>query len=472
MYRGVVQETVYWTDYLREYVNARDLERPVNLGRIWRIVHQTTKRTNRPALSKASPMELVAALSHRNGWWRDTAQRLLVERGAKSVAPELKKLAVTATDWRTALHALWTLDGLDAIEPEDVRQALKHRSPDVRAAAVRLSERWIAQPDLPLVAAVLTLADDSSWTVRRQLAATIGELPRTARTERAVAMLTRYGGEDPITVDALLSGLRGSEADVLKRVETQADTSLADAVTMLAAAVARAGDAAAVQDVIARSTDPAAPQWRRIALLQGLDTGLPGQGGGRGGRGGRGAPPSRPVNLQGEPPALMKLAEAVDDTGALAKRVLAKLNWPGKPTPAVEVTPLTPDEQQQFAAGSQIYANLCVACHQPDGRGREKLAPTLVESRYAIGDAGAATRILLAGKEGPTGLMPPLGGTLNDEQIAAVLTYVRREWGNTGSAVSEEDVAEIRGLTRNRKRPWTDAELQTGRGGRGRSGGY
>jgi mono/diheme cytochrome c family protein len=178
------------------------------------------------------------------------------------------------------------------------------------------------------------------------------------------------------------------------------------------------------------------------------------------------------VNLQGEPPALMKLAEAVDDTGALAKRVLAKLNWPGKPTPAVEVTPLTPDEQQQFAAGSQIYANLCVACHQPDGRGREKLAPTLVESRYAIGDAGAATRILLAGKEGPTGLMPPLGGTLNDEQIAAVLTYVRREWGNTGSAVSEEDVAEIRGLTRNRKRPWTDAELQTGRGGRGRSGGY
>ena len=474
MYRGVTQELVYWTDYLREYVNSRDLERPVNLGRIWRIVHETTKRPRPPALSKASPSELVAALSHRNGWWRDTAQRLLVERGAKSAAPELKKLAASAADWRATLHALWTLDGLDAIEPGDVRQALKHRSPEVRAAAVRLSERWIAQPDHPLAAAVLALADDSSWTVRRQLAATIGELPQPARIEPAVAMLIRYGGEDPITVDATLTGLKGSEADVLRRVETRATTAHTDAVTMLAAAVARAGDAAAVQDVIARSTDPATPQWHRLALLQGLDAGLPGQGGGRGGRGGggRGAPPSRPVTLTGEPPALTRLAEAGGDTGALAKRVLMRLNWPGKPAPAVEVTPLTPEEQQRFAAGSQIYANLCVACHQPDGRGREKLAPTLLESRYAIGaDAGAATRILLAGKEGPTGLMPPLGGALNDEQIAAVLTYVRREWGNTGSPVSAEDVAEIRGLTKNRKRPWTDAELQTGRGGRGRSGG-
>jgi mono/diheme cytochrome c family protein len=64
--------------------------------------------------------------------------------------------------------------------------------------------------------------------------------------------------------------------------------------------------------------------------------------------------------------------------------------------------------------------------------------------------------------------MPPLGGALNDEQIASVLTYVRREWGNTGSPVDPEDVAEIRGMTKNRSRPWTDAELQSGRVGRER----
>ena len=64
------------------------------------------------------PLEggLVAHLSHQNGWWRDTAQRLLVERGDTSAVPQLKRLAAQSPDWRTRLHALWTLDGLDAIE--------------------------------------------------------------------------------------------------------------------------------------------------------------------------------------------------------------------------------------------------------------------------------------------------------------------------------------------------------------------
>ena len=70
--------------------------------------------------------------------------------------------------------------------------------------------------------------------------------------------------------------------------------------------------------------------------------------------------------------------------------------------------------------------------------------------------------------QGPVGLMPPLGGALNDEQIAAVLTYVRREWGNALSPVVVDDVTEIRGLTKTRTKPWLDAELTTGRGRGGR----
>ena len=66
--------------------------------------------------------------------------------------------------------------------------------------------------------------------------------------------------------------------------------------------------------------------------------------------------------------------------------------------------------------------------------------------------------------------MPPLGGALNDEQIASVLTYVRREWGNTGSPVSVEDVREVRGLTKTRTRPWTDAELTPAGTRAGRAG--
>ena len=75
---------------------------------------------------------------------------------------------------------------------------------------------------------------------------------------------------------------------------------------------------------------------------------------------------------------------------------------------------------------------ICQVCHQPDGRGQERLAPSLVGSALALAAPGIPARILLSGKEGPVGLMPPVGSVLSDDQIAGVLTYIRREWGQTG----------------------------------------
>jgi mono/diheme cytochrome c family protein len=70
--------------------------------------------------------------------------------------------------------------------------------------------------------------------------------------------------------------------------------------------------------------------------------------------------------------------------------------------------------------------------------------------------------VLLHGKKGTVGLMPPLGTTLSDDQIAAVLTYVRREWGHTASAVSPDLVREQRKATAARTEPWTNDELSVG----------
>jgi len=476
MYRGIVQEQIYWTDFLKDYITAHDLQQPVHLGRIWRIVHDTTKKQPAPALSKATPAQLVAALSHPNGWYRDKAQQLLVQRGDKSVVPQLTQLATGAPDWKTKLHAMWTLDGLEALPIEVVQKAIGDKSPDVRASGIRLSERWLTDASSPMAAAVLKLQDDPSWTVRRQLAASIGELPAPARLDPAAALLTKYGS-DPILVDVTISGLKGQEAEVLNRVlQPNIASGEADAVSMLTAAMAKSGDLAHVQTIVARAVDPAVPAWQRTALLTGLDTGLPAPGGGRGGRGGggggRGAvAAAKPVALPAEPTGLVALAATTTDAGAMAKRVVAKLDWPGKPVPVVEVTPLTAEQQKRYDAGAELYKGICSGCHQPDGKGKEKLAANLVDSAYVKGDATTPIRVLLGGKEGPIGLMPPLGGALNDEQIASVLTYIRREWGHTAPPVAPEDVQEVRGLTKTRTKPWTDAELQQGRGGRGAAAG-
>src|SRR4026209_660746 len=106
------------------------------------------------------------------------------------------------------------------------------------------------------------------------------------------------------------------------------------------------------------------------------------------------------------------------------------MEWPGRPGVPAPSAALTAEEQQRFDAGRETYRNICQACHQPDGRGQEKLAPSLVGSALALAPADVTTRILLNGKEGSIGLMPPIGSAISDEQIANVLTYVRREWGH------------------------------------------
>jgi glucose/arabinose dehydrogenase len=217
MYRGIIEHRISVTEYLRDQILARKLEQPTGYGRIYRVVHDTTMRDTANPFARATPRQLVDALSHSNGWRRDSAQRLLVERGARSEVPSLVKLAAGADDWRTRLQALWILDGLDAIQPATVTAALQDANRDVRVSAVRLAERWLGENGHPIQAAVLKRLEDPDWAVHQQLAASIGALPPGARESAAVEVLERYGN-DPVVIDAAMSGLRGSESIVLERL--------------------------------------------------------------------------------------------------------------------------------------------------------------------------------------------------------------------------------------------------------------
>jgi mono/diheme cytochrome c family protein len=296
-------------------------------------------------------------------------------------------------------------------------------------------------------------------------------------------------------VDAALSGMRGVERAVLERLlDAPAETSAhRAAITMIAATIIRSKREQDIQDVWAWTSSPTRAAWQRAALLEGAEvalTGAPAPGtprratpqtasaapcptcpGGRGGPGGArafpevlsegAAQPSRatgPALVLGGEPALLRLADEPTELGQRAARVLARVGWPGKPG-SVADAPLTADEQRRFDAGRVVYENACVGCHQADGRGVDRVAPSLVGSSIVLGSVPIAVRVLLHGKEGGVGLMPPLGATLNDDQIAEVLTYVRRGWGHTASTVVPDTVREVRGQTSNRRRPWTAAEL-------------
>ena len=98
-------------------------------------------------------------------------------------------------------------------------------------------------------------------------------------------------------------------------------------------------------------------------------------------------------------------------------------------------------------------------CHQPNGLGQPKVASALVGSPHVNGPTSRLARIVLNGKEGTVGLMPPMATVLTDEEVAAVLTYIRRSWGNQASPVDVAFVARVRGAAAGRASPWTDADL-------------
>ena len=519
-YHGIIQHKGFITEYLRDQILARKLDHPNGHGRIFRIVHDTTRRDTTPALSKATPAQLVETLSHPNGWWRDTAQRLLVERGDRSIAKALTDKAERASDWRTRLHALWTLDGLDAIEPATVTRALDDSSREVRVAALQLSERWLAQPNHPIQTAVLKRTSDTDWAVLRQLAATLGVFPANSTGETALITMLERSGDDPILVDAALTGLAGRESAVLRRfLESPTETPQKTAVvTTLAATIVKSGQDQGVQDLLRAISEESRPAWQRGALIAGAEAVLagaalpgaaPGRGagaavaansaapGGRGGPGGARAFPDDPVTARGgsagagaaggrggrggggatvalsrEPAEFSALASGTGDLSTRASNLLTRMNWPGKAPVAggqAPLAPLTAEQQKVYDAGQTVFKSLCMACHGEEGKGGE-LGPALVGSQFALAAPEVPIRILLQGKEGKVGLMPPLGATLTDEQIAGALTYIRRQWGNGAGPVDPSTVKGVRTDTAGRTRPWTNDELTAlaaGRGGQG-----
>ncbi len=129
-------------------------------------------------------------------------------------------------------------------------------------------------------------------------------------------------------------------------------------------------------------------------------------------------------------------------------------------------TALSAEQKARFDSGKELYPVICGACHQLDGNGQEGLAPPLAGSEWAVGSEARLVRLTLQGVRGPIKVkgrvyefeMPPLA-ILDDDQIAALLTFIRREWGNTATPVEPKTVAKIRAESEKRDEAWTEPEL-------------
>ena len=454
MYRGIIQHRIYLTTYLRNQIESRGLAEGMGMGRIYRVVPARADLA-RPApfnLAKETSAQLVARLVSHNGWTRDTAQRLLVERRDPAAIPLLRAMAVDPKATLPArLHALWTLEGVDGLDRATLMAALGDPEPAVCASAIRLSEKLLRAGDEELLISIINLGAtaDESYPLLLQASLTLGE-SRSPLSLLALHSLARRHGSRPAIADAIVSSLAGHEVDFIKLALAESDPASSTATVTLAATciwhLGEAAPAAVLDQLFAGAT---APAWSTTVLLDSLKQIIPGQSDGT----------LLFARLAAVPTTLIKLAASDSPIRARATELLAHLHWPGhEGAAATKAIPLTPDQGKLFEKGRVVFTTICAGCHQPTGLGLKGLAPALVNSKWVAADERALARIVLQGRASENLIMPPLAA-LDDESLAGALTFVRRSWGHGFDPVDPAVIARARQETAGRVEPWTEKSL-------------
>lgn len=202
MYRGIIQEGQWVGEgsYLREVVKRKGLDKFVGRGRIYKIIHEEETPGKMPSMLGKSSKQLIEYLGHENGWWRNTAQKLIILKEDPTVVGELKEL-VGEGEPLERLHALWTLEGLEAIDEEILIGAYKDKDARVRAAAIRISDPLVKAGNQRVIEELKSLANDPDFEVLQQLILTF-RIRNEQTTAVVQAIADRYPNNPLIKVTA------------------------------------------------------------------------------------------------------------------------------------------------------------------------------------------------------------------------------------------------------------------------------
>lgn len=472
MARGLIQHRIYLTSYLRRQLASRDLEAPVHLGRIYRVVHEGSSPTADFLPAQPSTEQLLSRLEHPNGWWRDRAQQLLIERADAAAIPSLRKMVAPNGNRAPLgrLHALWTLEGLGALDLKVLESALEDPYPPVRIAALRQLESFLQGSEKESAQLLLLRrAGFLPGAEQLQLLVTLGEM-RTPQADAILRILLLNGPVSRLRTDAALSGLYGRELEFIEGLLADPvcgpeKKDHAPMVQRLAECVANEASPDRLARLIDRIARIPTGSWQQLALLDGIRNTIPRA------QAGRPAPRIQTIELTARPAGWTELARAgsEDITKRLAD-IQPLIRWPGDGAAAeVIARPLNEVELASFERGKELYPVVCGACHQPHGDGQEGLAPPIRESEWTTGSEGRLVRIVLHGLRDAITVkgqkwelnMPGFSEALDDAQIADLLTYTRREWGHEAEPVSETTVRSIRESEAKAERydQWTETEL-------------
>ncbi len=467
MYRGLIQHGSYVTPYLREQTLKKDLVLPIHMGRIWRIVPKKWKPSAFPQLSQESSEDLVQRLQHPIGWHRDMAQRLLVERQDRSLVPALEIMVKDGTNELGRLHALWTLEGMEMLSSDLLLWLMSDPSTLLANHALRLVELKILEEPEILENFHVFLMNEAPKASRKralQLALSASILPEASQITLTEILFEKYG-EELLIRDALMSGLQDREFSMARELWNNDNWEKGSPekeilLEMLLSAVIRKKNIQEIRELVQwveKSKDN--EDWKVNIALNSLAIQ---------------AVENQNLGLLEYPrkPLIIDLAEKnlSDNKAEMLKRMF---QWPGYSPTNLIASSVSLDEiaLKQFAQGRQKYLASCAGCHGSDGKGVNRMGPPLAGSEWVTDNETRLALIILHGMEGPLEIagktydapeilpVMPSHSTMDDGNIAAILTYIRNEWGNQAGPVSGRLVGTTRHTNQGRVYPWTAGEL-------------
>jgi mono/diheme cytochrome c family protein len=153
MYRGIIQHKTYETPYLINQIKSRDLTAPLSCGRIYKIIPKGLKPKSATIAEDAEG--LVKQLGSKNGFLRDIAQQTIQDRRMSAAVPYLRKAINDTTSSLKSIHAMWTLEALNALETNDVLSLLKRKDWHITAQALSALPSVINQRSAPKYVAAI-----------------------------------------------------------------------------------------------------------------------------------------------------------------------------------------------------------------------------------------------------------------------------------------------------------------------------
>ena len=453
-HRGILEHRLSLTTYLRRQIESRKLQTPQNLGRLYRIVYGDGNPV-RATLADLNSPQLVEKLGSPNGWVQDTAQRLLVERSSADAIQRLKAQICNAPNPVTQIHSAWTLDGMGQMDKDTLFSLLGSSNPKVRATGIRLSEGFLHGPKAGqfLNHLALMARDDLDPDVQLQLAFTFGQ-SMWSMAQVGLGFVAEHSSSNPFVREAIMSSLYQHESEFIEKLAhgwKGKEPGRAELLEGLAECVINSRSTNGIAQLLDLAV--AAPDWQQKAILDGL--------------GARARGNVKKIYFTAEPRGLAQL-RGTQSLAARVDKVSHILTWPEQAgyVPPPYVPPLSADEQKQYNLGHDLFSVTCAACHQPTGLGARGVAPPLVDSEWVLGSNERLIRIVLKGLQGPIKAAGvsfdstmPSWASFNDEQLAGILTYIRRDWEQGAPPIKPAMVKAIREATVKHDGAWTSEEL-------------